>query len=68
MPFGHNMFADGTVIAFPIEPARAMVGTVEYGWTLGSADGPLTFDELRALRLLNRSSPAIRQSASVPLS
>ena len=24
-----------------------MIGTIEYGWTLGSADGPLTFDELR---------------------
>jgi hypothetical protein len=24
-----------------------MVGTIEYGWTLGSADGPMTLDELR---------------------
>jgi len=47
LPFGHNRFANGTVIAFPIEPARPMIGTIEYGWTLGSADGPLTFDELR---------------------
>ena len=24
-----------------------MIGTIEYGWTLGSADGPMTLDELR---------------------
>ena len=47
LPFGHNRFADGTIIAFPIEPDRPMIGTIEYGWTPGSADGPMTLDELR---------------------
>lgn len=47
LPYGHNRFADGTIIVFPIEPDRPMVGTIEYGWTVGSANGPLTLDELR---------------------
>jgi 2-polyprenyl-6-methoxyphenol hydroxylase-like FAD-dependent oxidoreductase len=47
LPFGHNRFADGTIIAFPIEPDRPLVGTIEYGQTFGSTDGQLTLDELR---------------------
>ena len=47
LPFGHNRFRDGTIIVFPLEPDRPLLGTIEYGWTLGSADGPLTLDELR---------------------
>lgn len=47
LPFGHNRFTGGTIIVFPIEPDRPMVGTVEYGWTVGSVEGPLTLDELR---------------------
>ena len=47
LPFGHNRFSDGTVIAFPLEPARPMLGSIEYGWTVGSAEGPMTLDELR---------------------
>jgi 2-polyprenyl-6-methoxyphenol hydroxylase-like FAD-dependent oxidoreductase len=47
LPFGHNRFETGAVIAFPIEPARPMLGSVEYGWPVGSADGPMTLDELR---------------------
>jgi 2-polyprenyl-6-methoxyphenol hydroxylase-like FAD-dependent oxidoreductase len=47
IPFGHNRFQDGTVIAFPLDPARPMLGSIEYGWTVGSADGPMTLDELR---------------------
>jgi 2-polyprenyl-6-methoxyphenol hydroxylase-like FAD-dependent oxidoreductase len=47
LPFGHNRFEDGTVIAFPLDPARPMLGSIEYGWTVGSADGPMTLDELR---------------------
>ncbi len=47
LPFGHNRFANGTIIAFPIEPDRPMVGTIEYGQTFGGADRPLTLDELR---------------------
>ena len=38
---------NGTVIAFPLEPARPMLGSIEYGWTVGSAEGPMTLDELR---------------------
>jgi 2-polyprenyl-6-methoxyphenol hydroxylase-like FAD-dependent oxidoreductase len=47
LPFGHNRFDAGTVIAFPIDPTRPMLGSIEYGWTVGSADGPMTLDELR---------------------
>lgn len=47
LPFGHNRFGNGTIIAFPIEPDRPLVGTIEYGSTLGIADGALTLDELR---------------------
>ena len=47
LPFGHNRFEDGTVIAFPLEPDRPLLGTIEYGWILGSAYGPMMLDELR---------------------
>ena len=47
LPFGHNRFEAGTVIAFPLEPTRPMLGSIEYGWAIGSADGPMTLDELR---------------------
>jgi 2-polyprenyl-6-methoxyphenol hydroxylase-like FAD-dependent oxidoreductase len=47
LPFGHNRLEKGTVIAFPLEPDRPLVGTIEYGWTLGSADGPMALEELR---------------------
>jgi 2-polyprenyl-6-methoxyphenol hydroxylase-like FAD-dependent oxidoreductase len=48
LPFGHNRFEAGTVIVFPVEPDRPMLGSIEYGWTVGSVDGPMTLDELRA--------------------
>jgi 2-polyprenyl-6-methoxyphenol hydroxylase-like FAD-dependent oxidoreductase len=48
LPFGHNRFEDGTVIAFPIEPARPMLGSIEYDRAAGSVEGPMTLDELRA--------------------
>ncbi|WP_123028172.1 FAD-dependent monooxygenase [Mycolicibacterium stellerae] len=47
LPFGHNRFTDGTVIAFPLDPTRPLLGSVEYGWTVGSAEGPMSLDELR---------------------
>jgi 2-polyprenyl-6-methoxyphenol hydroxylase-like FAD-dependent oxidoreductase len=47
LAFGHNRFDDGTVIVFPIEPERPMVGTVEYGWTVGSTQEPMSLGELR---------------------
>ncbi len=47
LPFGHNRFENGTVIAFPLDPTRPMLGSIEYGWTVGSAEGPMTLDELR---------------------
>lgn len=45
--FGHNRFDNGAVIVFPLEPDRPLLGTIEYGWTVGSAEGPLTLEELR---------------------
>lgn len=48
LPFGPNRFDNGTLIVFPLEPDRPLLGTVEYGWTPGGADGPMTLDELRA--------------------
>ncbi|OBA92486.1 FAD-dependent oxidoreductase [Mycobacteriaceae bacterium 1482268.1] len=47
LSFGYNRFQAGSIIVFPLEPDRPMLGTVEYGWTPGSADGPMTLDELR---------------------
>lgn len=47
LPFGHNRFEDGTVIAFPLEPTRPMLGSIEYGWTVGSAEGPMTLGATR---------------------
>ena len=45
--FGPNRFDDGTLILFPLEPDRPLLGTVEYGWTPGSAEAEMTLDELR---------------------
>lgn len=47
IPFGHNRLGAGNLILFPIEPGRPLLGTIEYGWTPGSADGPMTLHELR---------------------
>jgi 2-polyprenyl-6-methoxyphenol hydroxylase-like FAD-dependent oxidoreductase len=47
IPFGPNRFDNGTLILFPLEPDRPLLGTVEYGWTPGSASGEMTLDELR---------------------
>ena len=47
IPFGPNRFDNGSLILFPLEPDRPLLGTVEYGWTPGSADGEMTLDELR---------------------
>ncbi len=44
---GHNRFDNGSLMLFQIEHDRPMLGTIEYGWTPGSADGPITLDELR---------------------
>ena len=44
---GHSRFDNGSLIFFQIERDRPMLGTVEYGWTPGSADGPMTLDEMR---------------------
>ena len=45
--FGPNRFDDGMLILFPLEPDRPLLGTVEYGWTPGSANTEMTLDELR---------------------
>jgi 2-polyprenyl-6-methoxyphenol hydroxylase-like FAD-dependent oxidoreductase len=47
IPFGPNRFDNGTLILFPLEPDRPLLGTVEYGWIPGSAEGQMTLDELR---------------------
>jgi 2-polyprenyl-6-methoxyphenol hydroxylase-like FAD-dependent oxidoreductase len=47
LPFGPNRFDGGTLILFPLEPDRPLLGTVEYGWTPGSAEADMTLDELR---------------------
>jgi 2-polyprenyl-6-methoxyphenol hydroxylase-like FAD-dependent oxidoreductase len=47
IPFGANRFDNGGLILFPLEPDRPMLGTIEYGWTPGSIDAPMTLDELR---------------------
>ncbi|MGZ6779498.1 MAG: FAD-dependent monooxygenase [Mycobacterium sp.] len=47
IPFGSNRFSNGSIVLFPLEPDRPLLGTIEYGWALGSADGPVTLDELR---------------------
>jgi 2-polyprenyl-6-methoxyphenol hydroxylase-like FAD-dependent oxidoreductase len=47
IPFGNSRFDAGSLILFPLEHDRPMLGTIEYGWTPGSADGPITLDELR---------------------
>ncbi|RDH76109.1 FAD-dependent oxidoreductase [Mycolicibacterium moriokaense] len=48
LPFGHNRFGSGTVIAFPIDPTRPLLGSVEYGGTVGAAQGEMSLEELRA--------------------
>jgi 2-polyprenyl-6-methoxyphenol hydroxylase-like FAD-dependent oxidoreductase len=47
LPFGVSRQGGGSVILFPLEPDRPMLGTIEYGWTPGSADGPMTLGELQ---------------------
>jgi 2-polyprenyl-6-methoxyphenol hydroxylase-like FAD-dependent oxidoreductase len=47
LAFGTSRFDNGSVIFFPLEQDRPMLGTIEYGWTPGSADGPMTLDELQ---------------------
>jgi 2-polyprenyl-6-methoxyphenol hydroxylase-like FAD-dependent oxidoreductase len=47
IPPGHSQFDNGSLLFFQIERDRPMLGTVEYGWTPGSADGPMTLDEMR---------------------
>jgi len=44
--FGQNRFEAGTIMVFALEPDRPLIGTIEYGWTVGSADGPMSFGEL----------------------
>ncbi len=47
LPFGTNRFDNGSLILFPLEPDRPMLGTIEYCWTPGDGDSPMTLDELR---------------------
>ena len=45
--FGTSRFETGSVLLFPLEHDRPMLGTIEYGWAPGSADGTMTLEELR---------------------
>ena len=48
LPFGTNRFDNGSLILFPLEPDRPMLGTIEYGWTRRRwRRAPMTLDELR---------------------
>ncbi|MCV7172303.1 FAD-dependent monooxygenase [Mycobacterium manitobense] len=47
LAFGVSRFDNGTVVVFPLEPDRPMLGTIEYGWTPGSSDSPMTLAELQ---------------------
>jgi 2-polyprenyl-6-methoxyphenol hydroxylase-like FAD-dependent oxidoreductase len=47
LAFGTSRFEAGSVILFPLEHDRPMLGTIEYDWTPGSADAEMTLDELR---------------------
>jgi 2-polyprenyl-6-methoxyphenol hydroxylase-like FAD-dependent oxidoreductase len=44
---GFNRFENGNVMLFQMQRDHPLIGSVEYGWTPGSADGPMTLDELR---------------------
>lgn len=46
--FGYNRFERGSIILFPLEPDRPLLGTIEYGEARQSADEDMTLDELRA--------------------
>lgn len=48
LEFGVSRFDHGSTVLFPLEPDRPMLGTIEYGWTPGSADGAMTLAELEA--------------------
>lgn len=47
LPFGNSRFENGSIVVFPLEPDRPMIGTIEYGWTVGSQEGPISLAELR---------------------
>jgi 2-polyprenyl-6-methoxyphenol hydroxylase-like FAD-dependent oxidoreductase len=47
IPFGHNRFDTGCVIVAMFDPAQPLLGTLEYGWTPGSATDPMSLDDLR---------------------
>lgn len=47
LPAGVNRFDGGTIVVFPLEPDRPMLGTMEWGAPPGRDGGPMTFDELR---------------------
>lgn len=47
LAFGVSRFDHGTVVVFPLEPDRPMLGTIEYGWTPGTTEAPMTLGELQ---------------------
>ena len=59
IPFRHNRLDRGVVMVMMMDPARPMVGTIEYGHTPGSAERPMSVAELRGslLRILGVDMP-----------
>ncbi|MEZ0050437.1 2-polyprenyl-6-methoxyphenol hydroxylase-like FAD-dependent oxidoreductase [Mycobacterium sp. MAA66] len=47
VPFRHNRLDRGVVMVMMMDPTRPMIGTIEYGHTPGSVDGPMSVTELR---------------------
>ncbi|MGH3581014.1 MAG: FAD-dependent monooxygenase [Mycobacterium sp.] len=47
LPFGNSRFENGSIVVFPLEPDRPLIGTIEYGRAVGSQDGPISLDEVR---------------------
>lgn len=47
LAFRHNRLDRGVVMVMFMDPARPMIGTIEYGHTPGSAEGAMSVAELR---------------------
>lgn len=48
LAFGYNRFERGSIIVFPLEPDRPLLGTIEYRQSIHGVDEDMTLDELRA--------------------
>jgi 2-polyprenyl-6-methoxyphenol hydroxylase-like FAD-dependent oxidoreductase len=59
LPAGVSRFDKGSIVIFPLEPDRPLLGTIEYVGTLEPTEDPVTLDELRAsvARILGAEVP-----------